>query len=274
MFELKISDISKSMSHISSFLQAMVGMPNRAFDLDVSGYDSFKELVSDFSVLCEKVSMQVTASSLGLLASILNPLKPDGAGRVRIEGADFNNIRSALESVTHCFANESPLKIALIIRPENAWLLNPPVPLFGVGVNSGFSSLTYEMEEAGKCLALGRSTASVFHLMRIMEGALKAVHNCLGISVALEGANRNWGSILVRIKNDISTRGSRWAEKEYFNEVYARLDAIKDAWRNSTMHVENKYTEEEAKIIFEYTRAFMQKIAARMDEAGLPFAVP
>jgi hypothetical protein len=42
--------------------------------------------------------------------------------------------------------------------------------------------------------------------------------------------------------------------------------------RNAIMHLDQKYTQEEAKRIFEVVRGFMTRIAIRMDEGGLPFA--
>jgi hypothetical protein len=38
------------------------------------------------------------------------------------------------------------------------------------------------------------------------------------------------------------------------------------------MHVENKYTTDEAEHIFVAVRGFMKKIASRMDENGQPVA--
>ena len=38
------------------------------------------------------------------------------------------------------------------------------------------------------------------------------------------------------------------------------------------MHIENKYTGEEAVHIFNAVRAFMKQLASRMDEQGLPLA--
>jgi hypothetical protein len=63
-----------------------------------------------------------------------------------------------------------------------------------------------------------------------------------------------------------------FSETDLFQEFYARLDAVKDAWRNSTMHVEKQYSPEEAEAIFSMTCSFMSKIASRMDETGQPLA--
>lgn len=67
-------------------------------------------------------------------------------------------------------------------------------------------------------------------------------------------------------------KGGKWAEADLFSEMYAMLDAVKNAWRNQTMHIDQKYTEEEAEMIFIAVKHFMQKIASRMDENGLPLA--
>lgn len=49
--------------------------------------------------------------------------------------------------------------------------------LFGGAVTSSFPSAIDNIEEAGKCLSLDRGTASVFHLMRVMEVSLRVLGN-------------------------------------------------------------------------------------------------
>src|SRR5262249_39536541 len=53
--------------------------------------------------------------------------------------------------------------------------------LFGEEVATKFVPANQDIEEAGKCLALSRGTATVFHLMRVMEAGLKALAKPLGI---------------------------------------------------------------------------------------------
>jgi hypothetical protein len=55
-----------------------------------------------------------------------------------------------------------------------------------------------------------------------------------------------------------------------FDSLHASLAAIKSPYRDSTMHLEEKYTEEEARYVFEMVKGLMTKIAARMDEYGEP----
>lgn len=58
--------------------------------------------------------------------------------------------------------------------------------------------------------------------------------------------------------------------KDELSAVHAYLSSVKDAWRNSTMHVENKYTEEEAEAIFNSVKGFIVFIASMFDEDGKP----
>lgn len=143
---------------------------------------------------------------------------------------------------------------------------------FGQDVAAKFpTGLGYEIAEASKCLAFDRSTAAVFHLMRCMEIGLSAVRKCLSLPDPKRPAERNWGIVLNAIKDNIDQR--KWnaeEDKTYFHTVYASLDAVKNAWRNPTMHVESKYTKDEAEAIYGAVKGYFQRIAARMNEDGLP----
>ena len=155
------------------------------------------------------------------------------------------------------------------VKPELVSLYSSSHP-FGQLVSDRFPSASFDISEAGKCQALGRSTASVFHLTRITELGLRAIHNCLGIAPPNIAT---WGEWLKNIREERSKRGNRgWSENDLFQDLYSRLDAIKDAIRNPTIHVQTIYTEEEAKLLYDATKALMEKISSRMDEKGLPLA--
>ncbi|WP_299620514.1 hypothetical protein [Pelagibius sp.] len=171
----------------------------------------------------------------------------------------FLRMRDELE-LTPCFVLES----------SRGRFYEPEEPLFGNAVASFYPSAYQEIEEAGKCLALGRSTACVFHLMRTMEVGVRAVANGLRIPDPTKPAEKNWGAIIRKIHEAIVAR-QRWrrkADKAFYEEAVASLDAVKNPWRNATMHVEKTYTEEEAENIFYIVRGFMMKIASRIDESG------
>jgi hypothetical protein len=101
----------------------------------------------------------------------------------------------------------------------------------------------------------------------------------LGIPDPIKAAERNWGAILRNVKIELDRRnaagGSGWStpsDRQFFDEAYVSLDAVRNTWRNSTMHVESKYNEEETEHILSAVRGFMRKLASRLDENGLPYA--
>jgi hypothetical protein len=80
----------------------------------------------------------------------------------------------------------------LQIDDEN--LYRKGADLFGADVATKFATTAaFEIDEAGKCLAVGRHTAAVFHLMRVMEVGVNAASACLRIPDPVKGSERNWG---------------------------------------------------------------------------------
>ena len=154
-----------------------------------------------------------------------------------------------------------------VIEPNRRQFYEPEDPLFGKDVLERYPTAYYEIEEAGKCLALGRSTACVFHLMRVLEIGIATVAKALGIPDPSKPAEKNWGAVLKKIKGAIEEK-SVAPQKSFFEEVHASLDSVRNPWRNATMHVENVYTEEGAENIYHAVRAFMMKIASQIDEEG------
>jgi hypothetical protein len=159
---------------------------------------------------------------------------------------------------------------------SGAKLYEPKEPLFGSAVVSKFSSITYDVTEAAKCLALDRSTASVFHSIRCLEGGIRAMTQCLGLPDPIKPKDRNWGAMLDAIKGEIEKRWKGAArltgDGQFFEHAHAVLAATQNPYRNATMHLERKYTPEEAKFTFEVVRNFMKVLADRMDGDGQPLA--
>lgn len=64
--------------------------------------------------------------------------------------------------------------------------------------------------------------------------------------------------------------GSEGAE---FEALYANLDAVRNPWRNATMHVETIYAPHEALHILRCSAFFMSKLNTLCDENGEPKTV-
>jgi hypothetical protein len=134
--------------------------------------------------------------------------------------------------------------------------------LFGEEVEAKFQKISEDIIEAAKCLALGRYTASVFHLMRVMENAVKTLGTKLSVTVIdKNNVDIEWGKILANLSGPIE-KMPKGDEKEKWSAAHSLLVHVKIAWRNPTMHPKQTYTEEQAKEIFSATRAFMNSMTS------------
>jgi hypothetical protein len=144
------------------------------------------------------------------------------------------------------------------------------LPLFGPTVQDEFSAAGFDIEEAGKCFALGRYTACVMHLMRVLEVGLDA----LKVETGIASYSPTWKVALDQILKTTSTK----LEKDKTPEERARdgfirdavhyLTGVKDAVRNPVMHkVARTYTDETAKEVFAAVRAFMRHLATKLSKA-------
>lgn len=146
---------------------------------------------------------------------------------------------------------------------------------FSADVRLKFPSAVVDIDEAINCLALERSTASVFHFMRVMEVAVRATATCLGVPGPVRGADKNWGNILSQVRSAMNTKWPSAADKmlpdaKLFENLFVSLDAVKNGWRNATMHVERTYTMEEAQRVRHAVEGLLVIMAGRFDENGVP----
>jgi hypothetical protein len=193
--------------------------------------------------------------------------------------ATWGTCKKGFIEIGNTLRRELSLITVLVVERQTERYFAPDAPLFGEHFAAKFQTNgLYELDEAGKCLALGRSTASVFHLMRLLEIGIRATARCLQIPDPLKPAERNWAIILKHIwENGIEKKWPTAAARmsgdgALFESIHATLDAVKNPWRNETMHVEKKYTDDEAEHIFIAVKGFMKTLASRMDENGLPVA--
>ncbi len=149
--------------------------------------------------------------------------------------------------------------------PPHQTELYKDVPQFGDEAATKFSKVTSDIQEAAKCLALGRTTASVFHLMRVMEHATQYLGKRLNINLVSE---KNWHNILDEvdkaIKNLPAKNSRQKAIRNKYAETSAHLRMVKDAWRNDVMHPKETYTEEEAERVFRNVKDFIVHLATKL----------
>lgn len=131
--------------------------------------------------------------------------------------------------------------------------------LFGAEVNLKFPTVQYDMVEAGNCYAMGRGTACVFHLMRIMETGVQEFGKKLGVPFTDQ---KNWQNILDESNKALKALPSKDPATIALGQASAHLFNVKLAWRNEVMHPNDKYTLEEAKDLIAQVRLFMVQLAS------------
>jgi hypothetical protein len=204
-----------------------------------------------------------------LIEEIKKGFQPDGSC-VRDLGGVIHT-HAQVVGITNSFGKELEGLTFLMLEDSENELIDAGAQLWDAPFASQFPSALDDLDEAAKCLAFGRSTAAVLHLMRIVEYGLRALHAHLGITVVLEGNERNWGNILRRIKSNIDSRPAS-GKKDSLQAKYAMLNAVKDAWRNPSMHIGHKHTPEDADRIHGAVKSFMLTLSDVMDENGDPKA--
>jgi hypothetical protein len=189
----------------------------------------------------------------------------------------FGAIRPLCEELDGRIRDELSTTYAFTLTAQEASLFDPAENPIRQDFLRKFPSVAYDLEECAKCLALGRSTAAVFHGMRILEKGIAAMSACLGIPDPIKPSDRNWGKVLDKIKEAIDAKWPTTADKDsgdghLFESLYALMLAVKNAWRNKSMHTASKYTEQEAARIINAGSSFMEQLAERCDEKGKPLA--
>ena len=134
---------------------------------------------------------------------------------------------------------------------------------FGELVSKKLPKAIEDVAEAAKCLALQRPTASVFHLMRVMETGVKTLGRKLKVSIDVE--TESWYQIMEHVDGAIrklpAKSAREKARKTELAAISANLGAVRIATRNEVAHPKQTYTREEAHEVYRTTRVFMQHLA-------------
>jgi hypothetical protein len=150
----------------------------------------------------------------------------------------------------------------LLAFPQSSARFFSDGSMFGDLVEDAFPAVAYDVGEAGKCLALGRWTASVMHLMRVLEAGLDALARHLDVPTG-----ENWNTVLNGIEGtlrQVSRKVDGRDAEQWAAEAGTHLRFIKNAWRNHAMHPLERYDQDRARQIFDNTRSFMQHLASKI----------
>jgi hypothetical protein len=224
---------------------------------DLSEADKEKVVKDLQQIIIECVSMGCLELSLMLAEEICEALNKPKNVTSHLELSDAmgtlrNRIRDELKLLYIIVIDGKHVKLFLNLQP------------FGEDVATAFPASVKDVEEAAKCLAMERSTATVYHLMRVMEDGLKALAKMLSIPYA-----PSWESYIKQISDQIQQKhrrkGVKWKKDEpFFKEILGTIESVKISWRNPTMHIVRNYDLEEAEQVFAAVRLFMQRLAKKL----------
>lgn len=174
--------------------------------------------------------------------------------------AAFSNdaLKRNLYELTTRIVDELEQRLFLSVPLEQAPFYLQVKPPFGEDVTKRFPKMTEDISEAAKCLSLDRPTASVFHLMRVMELAVQQFGSELNITLVTE---KNWQVILDQVNAAIRKLDARDAKTKPYAQAASHLYNVKVAWRNEVMHPKQTYTFDEAKAIFDSAKTFINELA-------------
>lgn len=269
MIELDLGRFASALNAIGTlgqmFTLAKSQNPPPTLGFDRRGVDDFKVAVADAHFVSVASGLPVSAS---IAEEVLDELGriDDGAPMLNVQAAGIHmRFAQSVIRLQETMKVEARARIFLALDAAGNALWSGQKPHFGDEVSAAFPSSITDIEEAAKCLAVGRGTASVMHLMRATEVPLKALAKRLGI-----GTQNDWGAYIREIDKELNNRmktaGRRSADELFYAEANEAFERVKRAWRNRTMHVDAVYTEERARDIFEATRQFMAHLAPTIHE--------
>lgn len=168
-------------------------------------------------------------------------------------------LRQSLIDLVERAEDEMKSQRFLVVQSSEVAYYEQPKPIWGNEIHVAFGSLDIaeDIEEAGKCLALNRGTASVFHLMRMMEAVVKS----LGTPLKIPNPATNWGVFLGQMDTAIGKMVRNDPVCKKWSENKLLLFNVKESVRNDTMHPKATYTVEQAKEVFNAMRAYLPNLA-------------
>lgn len=212
--------------------------------------------MNEVKALCDALGLSTAAMKA---TAVIGEIKPE------LKRSDFGD---ACEALAEIIRLEISSHLFMYVEPTKAqYFLG--IDLFGHQVSEAFPLAKDDIEEAGKCLALNRGTACIFHLMRVLEAGLYAIADALEV----EEIEPNWHNAIEQTEKKIRALPSNTPQAKialaFYSDAAAYLFAVKEPWRNRSAHTGQIYTEEKAQQIFDSVRGFMQVLSTKLTEKPL-----
>lgn len=232
----------------------------RALERYFSGVGTVNDLkrIGNINVAesCAKLGLTLSMSQVKRLSKHLaeRPAQEDAAA-----GKKFSEVTVELmKGLQDRIQDEMEERLFLYLPSDEAEFYNSSESFFSREAFAKWPNLLEDASESIKCVALSRYTASVFHLMRIMEFAVQKLGDKLGVHFTEE---KNWQVILDQVNKKIKELDQTAKATRTLASVSANLYNVKLAWRNEVMHPKATYTKEETIRVLDSVKAFIEELA-------------
>lgn len=133
-----------------------------------------------------------------------------------------------------------------------------------------------EIEDGLDCLAVGRPTAAIFHMMRVAEHGLRALARTLNVTFPKTGTPIEWAE-WQNLIDQIGANGrreaaalpqgeQREAARDFYSGSVHHFEGFKDKYRNAVMHTRARYDAAMALQVVGQVRDFMNGLSAKIGE--------
>ncbi|MBW8284320.1 MAG: hypothetical protein K0M55_12010 [Rhizobium sp.] len=269
MFEFNCGQFSGAIVEISSFkLLLELHRRGTGASFTANGIRDVRDSVQYIVELAEKLGLAGTQEHGTHALVILDRADAQIGGKIRLqkqvvalESDEVNDLRLFFGNLVPFINSEFKRKKLLEISDVRLGFWNK-ADSYGLDFASVLPDAVPDIQEAARCLALERYTASAFHSVRSLEFGLEYL--CSRVNVTPK--NPNWENVL----NDLNSAVNNWAnsgrpnwkqEQQAYSELTAHLRACKNAWRNYVMHRHAMYDYVQADAIFRASTMFLSDLA-------------
>jgi hypothetical protein len=137
-----------------------------------------------------------------------------------------------------------------------------------------FPSCAEDIREAGRCFALERYTACVFHAMGILQVGLYALADECKVRFPFKIELADWENVIAGIEKYIKDihalpkSDHKDADLKFYSSLATQFRYFKNAWRNHVAHLREEYDKDQAHSILIHVRDFMEQAATRLKEVS------
>jgi hypothetical protein len=189
------------------------------------------------------------------------------------------DLRELLKRIREALREDSEETMFLVLSPTQREYYGDDTQ-FGSIAPIKFKEIAGDIEEAYKCLGAGRTTACVFHCMRMLEYGVHKLARHFGVALQVDvtdgktgkltGDKRDqeWNTLCQQILREIkhlpAPTPTEQEEKLKFEDLAIHISNVR-AERNAVMHARyattKRFTAKKAENVLEETKSFISELA-------------